>query len=183
MLTPSYTPDRRIYVPDNSQVQPRRIPVLASLTGCTILGLTVLILAVIAVARLQPSPQPVDISPDELADSASSQSCEIFMDHYMPRCYTVLLGLSVYLQPLTNSKTITRTVDASRFFTLGQLVAAWGTPTGVLWQRGTIRVYWPTRSALLVTHSLQTDSRVFLILYEMDQPDTSPWRGFRLSQG
>src|SRR5262245_5616917 len=154
MTSPSYISNRRILVSENAAVfQLKRIPALLVLIFGLFLALALLVFITVAIARLQPLPQPLDLSASDLAGDISPQHCEIFWDQYMPRCFTVLLGLPVYLQPLTDTKTITRTVDTAQFFTLGQLVVAWGTPTGVLWQSGTIRVYWTTRSALLVAHS------------------------------
>lgn len=182
MGTPSYvtpTRDKPVFLPNNTTVQATLIPKLLRLVVGLFLSLMLLVFIAISTAHLQPLPQPFDLSPNDLAGDPSSQRCETSWYESVPRCNTSLLGLAVYLQPLTKTRTLTRTSDPSQFFTVGQLVAAWGTPTGVLLHARTMRVYWKTRSAMVHTHLLRPDSRVVFILYELDQPDISPWRGFR----
>jgi hypothetical protein len=63
-------------------------------------------------------------------------------------------------------------------FSLGELIAAWGDPSGIISSESVIHVYWGTRSALLYTRSLQPNSPVDFILYDPAFQQTSRWLGF-----
>ena len=64
--------------------------------------------------------------------------------------------------------------------TYGDLILAWGTPSGFAQYGRDIDVYWGTQSAHLTTCSFRPESRVEFIIYAPVQPvSVSPWHGFR----
>lgn len=139
-----------------------------------------LMVVLMVAARLRPMPQPLDIPAAYLP---AALNCEAPSGDYAPRCYTDLMGHYVYFQFqwLEGQQTIVRVVDSSRQFTLGELIAAWGTPTSLIWgDHAQISVFWGMRSALLHVDTPQPDSPVSFILYDLEQHGTSPWRGFHI---
>lgn len=76
------------------------------------------------------------------------------------------------------SRTITLTSIPAREYTMGDLILAWGTPTGFSQYRQAIDVYWGARSASLTTCSFRPESHVELITYYAKPAFTSAWRGF-----
>ncbi len=69
-----------------------------------------------------------------------------------------------------------------RQYVLGQLVAAWGTPTGVAIGATGTSVYWGGRSALLYTTVLRPDSPIESIVYDLEPGQASAWRGLTRRQ-
>lgn len=165
----------------DSGVQPNRIPKLVSVAALMCFCLTMLVLGVMTAARTGTIPTLLDPPPRYLPGNPlpGDVSCYTPGDEHMPRCFVQHLGDEVYFNFDGNTRTILRTVIPAREYTIGQLILAWGTPTGITQTHYTIYVYWRTRSALLYTSSFQPDSRVEFILYGLEQQPTAPWRGFR----
>jgi hypothetical protein len=84
----------------------------------------------------------------------------------------------VYFNVDPETHLINRTVIPAQKYAVGDLIAAWGTPTGTTRNETNIYIYWGARSALLYTRSLQPDSRVDFILYDLAPHQASPWPGF-----
>jgi hypothetical protein len=63
-------------------------------------------------------------------------------------------------------------------YTIGDLILAWGIPTGMDQDRHYINVFWGTRYALLLTRSFRPDSHVKMIVYTQKALRSSPWHGF-----
>ncbi len=60
---------------------------------------------------------------------------------------------------------------------LGDLVLAWGTPSGFKHQNMLSSVYWPGRYVYLVTRPIRPDSIVSVVVWD-DNVQSSEWRGF-----
>jgi hypothetical protein len=84
----------------------------------------------------------------------------------------------VYLEFDADGRQILRSIIPVRDYTLGDLVVSWGRPHGVNWNRSTIYVYWQVRWAILDRMPLRPESPIQTILYTVEQPASSPWRGF-----
>jgi hypothetical protein len=109
--------------------------------------------------------------------------CMTLSDEVIGRCVVHLVDYDVYFGFDAEMRTIRSSLIPAQKYTAGDLVAAWGAPTGITWNETNIYLYWGTRSALLYTGLLQPDSRVDFILYDQQQKTASPWRGFTTGRG
>jgi hypothetical protein len=73
--------------------------------------------------------------------------------------------------------TIVRTSLSGRRLTVGELMLAWGQPSGYLKRGISFQVFWQDRSAYLVTSSLSPHSRVLFLSYDLQRGSQFPWRG------
>jgi hypothetical protein len=163
-------------------VQPRRRLWLVILVGLLPLFLMILILTFMITARTGTLPMLPDLPQSYLPGSPQPQnvSCTTFSGEYIPRCSVSYLENEIYFNFGSDNRTITRTLIPARAYMLGQLILAWGAPSGITWNDYTIYLYWGKRSALVYARSLQPDSPVEFILYDLVQQPASPWRGFWL---
>jgi hypothetical protein len=96
------------------------------------------------------------------------------------RCFVRQGDQVIWLAYDGASQAITATAFSVFEETLGELLAAWGTPTGVAEQGDWIAVYWGTRSAHLPECRVQPGSPVGYIEYGQKSKSArmSAWRGF-----
>ena len=171
--------ERRIPSREDADVQPNRSLGLVGLAVWVSLCLTFLILSVVAVARRETAPLILD--PPQLYLPGNpfpkDASCDVPGDKQV-FCSVKWLKQEIDFVFNEETRMIWRTVIPTREYTLGQLIASWGTPTSITRNDYTTYVYWGTRSVLLYTTSFQPDSRVNFIVYDLEQPETSPWCGF-----
>ena len=79
----------------------------------------------------------------------------------------------------TASRLIAYTQISAREHTIGDLILAWGTPSGFTRYGRHIDVYWGSRNASLTTCAFRPESRVeFITYYRISPASASPWRGF-----
>jgi hypothetical protein len=90
-------------------------------------------------------------------------------------------GRKIYWSYELATRRIVRTGISANEYVIGDLILAWGTPSGFDQFGSSIYVSWGTRSALLTGRLLYPDSRIRFIEYDLDPPKRSPWRGFRRS--
>jgi hypothetical protein len=76
------------------------------------------------------------------------------------------------------SQKIVQTAISGQDYTLGDLISAWGTPTGIAQYGWAIDAHWETQYASLITCSIQPDSAVKLIAYSRERHWATTWRGF-----
>ncbi|MHB8625406.1 MAG: hypothetical protein ACYDEO_04310 [Aggregatilineales bacterium] len=76
------------------------------------------------------------------------------------------------------SQTIALTKIAAHEYAIGDLLLAWGTPTGFSQSGRDIHVHWGTRMASSTTCSFLPESRVDFISYYPKPPQAAPWHGF-----
>ncbi len=130
---------------------------------------------------------PGQIPPSPNRCASTGEFCYASVDAYCTKTDNDLCFTSASIQQ--NGKafaltidTASRTIDATRIavheYTIGDLLLAWGTPTGFSQIGRAIDVYWGGRSASLTTCSFRPDSRVDLITYSHKLPGAAPWRGF-----
>jgi hypothetical protein len=85
-------------------------------------------------------------------------------------------GKVVHLTLDTATRMIAFTVIPAHEYTIGDLILAWGTPSGFTQYGRNIDVYWGTRNAHLTTCAFRPESRVELIIYYLTSPlPASPW--------
>jgi hypothetical protein len=145
------------------------------------LSVTVLILGVGAIASAQALPQLPELPPAYLPGNPLPKdvSCSIAANQYIISC-SIRSGDDEIFFNSDSAKTISHTLIPAQKYTIGQVIAAWGTPTGITHRETQVYVHWGARSALLYTKAFQPDSIVEFIVYDLEPPPSSPWRGFRL---
>jgi hypothetical protein len=175
-LSQGHVPSR-----ENVSVQSQLRLWLVGFAGLLSLCLTLLVLGIMSVARIGTIPQFLDLPDSYLPGNLQPKevSCYTYISEPFPHCSIQLLDYKVYFTFDAQTRTIMNTVISAHPYTIGQLILYWGTPTGINWNEYTIYIYWGTRSAMLSARSLRPDSRVRFILYDLEQPEASPWQGFR----
>jgi hypothetical protein len=163
-------------------VQPKQKPGLVGLvlllSGC----ITLIILSVVIFARRGAIPELPDLPPSYLPGSSQPRDLPCYSDSstYGPACSINLKGHQVYFDFDAESHIITDVLIPASKYRVGDLILAWGTPSGIKQTKHTTHIYWGTRTAYLPTISLRPDSQVHFILDEPEARQGSPWRGFRL---
>jgi hypothetical protein len=167
-------------------------------------SLATLMLTVVMTARVGTTPHAPDLPQRFLPGNPlpNEAACTTLSDDHIPRCVVHMPHDDVYFNFGAQSRIITRTVIPAQQYTVGDLIAtwgtpsgftsladvvaideenltaAWGTPSGFTWNETKIYIYWGTRSALLYSRWFRPDSRVDFILYDVYQPQASAWPGF-----
>lgn len=148
------------------------------------LGLMLLSLSVVAAARSRTMPKIEAPAQEFLPGSEIHQICS---DPNWTCNHPVVIGMSglirmsgrgidVYYRLSTNK--IIRTIITTYSYEIGELIIAWGFPTG-FYQSGTsIIVSWEKRSASLDTASFNPKSRIQSIVYDLDAIQRPRWRGW-----
>ena len=91
-------------------------------------------------------------------------------------------GKEIYLAIDQSGQKIADTVYSAHEYTIGELILAWGLPSGFTQYGSAVQVYWDRRFAYLITCSFQPDSHVELISYSLTSSQAPPWRGFKTSR-
>ena len=182
MLTQTRVTDSQLRHASSKEIsgaQPRRIPRLVNFILLFSLILAIVILGVMAVARMGALPQILDPPQAYLPGNPSPREllCHEISYGY-PLCSVDHLGQNIYVNYDTDTELITRTIIMAQTYSIGQLVVAWGTPTGMVWKYDRVRVYWGIRSALVPSRSFKPESPVEYILYDLSEPEIASWRGF-----
>jgi hypothetical protein len=143
---------------------------------------TALIVGVVTAARAQPVPQLPDLPQVYLPGNRIPEgvTCYLSANEVAPRCSVDYEGNEIYFTFGSDMRTITKTLIPAREYPIGQIVVAWGNPTGITRKKTMMYVHWGARSALLYTTSFQPDNLVEFILYDLEPLPESPWRGFGL---
>ena len=90
-------------------------------------------------------------------------------------------GRKIYWSYESETQKIVRTIILAAEYTIGELILAWGIPTGFDRYGTSIFVSWEARSAHLMTDFFHPYSRVRFIQYDLEPPQRSVWRGFSRS--
>ncbi len=148
------------------------------------LGLTLLMIAMTTLARMNPAPLlnlPESLRPG--SPLPQQTVCHTPVDEGGPRCWLPLAVDMVYFDVDPATRQILRSVIPAQHYRMRDLYAAWGRPDGVRWRETQVQVYWQSRSALFYADSLHAESRVDFILFDPRAPDeVSAWNGFRPPQ-
>lgn len=87
-------------------------------------------------------------------------------------------GQKMYWSYESKTQKIVRTILLAAEYTIGDLILAWGTPTGFDRYGTAIFVSWEARSAHLMTDFFHPYSPIRFIQYDLEPPQRSVWRGF-----
>jgi hypothetical protein len=62
--------------------------------------------------------------------------------------------------------------------TIGSLMAAWGTPTGLKRSRWSVQIQWDSRYVYAYGRPFEPDNPIFFVFYSLEAEDNGPWTGF-----
>ncbi len=93
-------------------------------------------------------------------------------------CIIHVLSQTIYLTYAPSSRMIVRTAIKAREYKIGELITAWGNPSGFTQEGDSVFVYWGKRCAILYTQSFRPESVVAFIQYDFDPQQASVWQGF-----
>ena len=182
VAAPGLLRERALSVPD-AVVQWPKIPLPVKFITMIFLSLIVSVLSVLAVARTSTIPEIWSVPESYLPGNSLPvlpQYASCFEAEYLYRtCIVHLSSHTIYLSFEPNSRQIIHAVMPARNYKIGELVIAWGDPTGITQYSGSVFVYWGTRSAVLYTHSFRPENRVEFIRYDFQEQQASTWRGFK----
>jgi hypothetical protein len=158
----------------------KRMPLLVSFVALAFTALTMLILSGVILVRTVPVQPILDLPESYLPGNPFPRDAlfpSINYGNYPAIVY--YQNKNITLAYDVSSDRITATSISTHEYTIGDLITAWGTPTGITQNGNYTWVYWGTRSALLLPNSLQPTSRVAVIMYTLEQYQSSLWRGFQ----
>jgi len=173
----------------HTTVQPTRRPFIFTTSVLTIVALTVVILSLVVAARM-PAPYRIILPPQSFLPGSpfpEDASCPhrrcctttpLSTWNFRVVCPIDHEGTSLYVTYDDIRQKIVQTAISAQDYTIGELISAWGTPTGIAQYGRAIDVYWGTRYAALFTCSFEPNSPVKFIIYDLEQHWATVWRGF-----
>jgi hypothetical protein len=159
--------------------KPRLVLITVTLTFvCLITSIA----STIATARTGVVPLHIDLPHGYLPGSPlpllpRDAECSQISSFYVS-CHVQLIGEEVYLTYELGTKMVVHTAIRVREYTAGDLIVAWGIPTGITQSGSLTYLNWGNRSASVYTSSFGPGSRVKSIIYSFAQQQALPWRGF-----
>jgi hypothetical protein len=158
-----------------------KFPLWIQVVTVAFVSLTVLTYSTLTAATLSPVP-PIFALPQEYLPGNSlpplPKDVECSIEYVYVACPIPYLDKEVYLSFQQGTRMIISASIRVHEYSIGELIATWGTPTAMTHYDSLINVYWGNRSALLYTSSFRSDNRVTFIVYHFDSRQASPWRGF-----
>jgi hypothetical protein len=143
--------------------------------------LTVAVLAAVTMRRTDAHPLEIGI-PDRLLPGnplPSSARCDWYtVNEHMLYCTVTENGLSAYLSFDIDHQMIRSATLAVQDKVVGDLILAWGEPTGFAKSGLSNQVYWGNRSVYLLSTPFRPDTRVGYVFYSLSPYTAGPWRGF-----
>lgn len=161
----------------------RSIPPLVKFATILLFSLVLLVMSLFSVARTQVIPEinvlaGIYLPGNSLPLLPQDSECNPVEDDNVS-CLVRELGQDVYLIYGKSSRMIVRTAVRGREHKIGDLITAWGFPTGIAQHDTFTFVNWGRRSAIIYSMSFKPESRVAFIQYDLEEQPTSPWRGFK----
>jgi hypothetical protein len=155
----------------------RRLPFMVRLSGLLACFLGLIIFGVVAPARLRPLAPiepPADLRPGNLLPA--DVNCLLPDDRYNS-CTVRRDGKTVELLYDARTRQILRVEVPGAAYRFGDLILAWGVPTGYArsWYGCSVVVYWQTRAAYLYTCVLALTSQVMNVEFGLVVPPSSTW--------
>ena len=184
---------KRVDTNDVVLVRPKAITVVLRIILIISGSLTLSILSVVVVAGAEAVPTLTGLSPQFLPGHAAptrlhcgesaAETCYPPVDAHCfetsdDNCFiTALIQQNGKMLSLTIDSA-SRTIIQTSGYSMGDLILAWGTPTGYSQIGRDINVIWGTRHAHLATCSFRPESYVEILTDYPDPVTASPWRGF-----
>ena len=177
----------RAYLAEVADILRTQQPLIIRLIMGIFICITISISAALVVARMQPAPriieQPQDLLPGHLLPSRIQCVTPPNSSCYLASYSINTNGKAVHFIPDPEFRTIAYVLVEANEYTMGDLLAAWGTPTGFTQCVGEVTVFWGTHKAFFFTQSFQPDSHVELIVYALEPYQAPRWHGFISAQG
>ena len=157
--------------------------VLRALAVVTSTAVLLAVAVFAAVATRRTTVYPLDIGlPDRLLPGKplpSSAHCDWYMvNEHTLYCAVTEDGVSVYLSFDIDRQMIRSASLPVHDKVVGELILAWGEPTGVSKSGLSNQVYWGNRSIVLISTPFSPDTRVGFVFYSQTPYTAGPWRGF-----
>lgn len=160
--------------------QLKGLPIIVRLAVPIFVFLTVLIILLEIGAHMGSVPNPTDPPLDLLPGKQrfpTAAGCEALHDGSF-LCHVNLNGSGVDLTYDGITQRIVYTSISTPNQTIGDLINAWGRPTGYTHTGESIVVFWSTRSAYLAPYSFKPQTLVKYVAYGDLLKQTAIWRGF-----
>jgi len=176
----------RVPLWDTSSVQLTRMPAMFRWTGLVFLTCSTLMLTVVMLARMNPLRSIVELPTAYLPhnplpilpkDAQCNQSEYVYV-----ACRFVLMGEEVTLSYQLGTRMIVRTAVKSPGYRVGDLMAVWGDPRGIIQRAGNTYLYWEAYSVILYSDTFEPDSQIDYVVYDLTVVTASPWHGFMRSK-
>ena len=159
-----------------------RIPLLFKMVIGILFCLILLTLGSLMVSRAGAIPQIPDPPELYIPGRAVPQLPEDAVcrepQFYFHTCVFNLLGQRTYLTFDPKTKMIVQIAIQVREYKIGNLITAWGNPTGIKRYFNRVQVSWGRRSAVLYTYSFRPESLIEFIQYDLEEHQAPPWQGF-----
>jgi len=170
---------------DTLSAQLAPIPGVIWWVGLLFLACLTLVLTVVMLARMDPSPSIVELPvaywpPNPLPLLPKDANCSQAESVYVT-CRVSLFGKEVSLSYELGTRMIVRTAVPSREYRVGDLLEVWGAPRSITQRDDYTYLYWETRYAILYTKTLQPGTPIDYIVCDLTAPKAAPWRGFTTS--
>lgn len=162
-----------------------QILLLVKIGVSTLVVSTLTMVGIIGVSRTQTlqaikTPPPEYLPGNPLPNLADHISCNSSDSNQLTNlsCLVHLSDQDIYFYYEAQSEGIIRTIIKANEYTIGELILAWGTPTGFDRYGTATVVSWGTRSANLDAESFQPTNPITFITYDLKPLKRSLWRGF-----
>jgi hypothetical protein len=121
---------------------------------------------------------PANLMPGNVMPRSCECSGPFTMSYEVGHCVVFLNGRKVYLGYEADRSIIARVSHSADNAPVGELVLAWGMPTGIKRTSSAIEVYWGKRSAYVTGGPFSPQSEVLFINYSLKDKVVPPWHGF-----
>jgi hypothetical protein len=163
-------------------VRVQHLPLVVKGIAAVYVGLTLTIFGILRLAQTAPLPTVYELPQaylpgNPLPATVKVADCANFA-HQKFSTPAEVDGRTVYLTYIFEDRKIIRASVRSEDYNIGELVTAWGRPTGITRHGATILVSWGRRSVTLYTSFFKPDRPISFIAYDNDQPTSAAWRGF-----
>lgn len=167
--------------PTTNATRHKRITRTAFLATGLCAALIVVVAGVIIASRSNATSQPIEppatLLPGNRLPEEARCDYHPFLDSRI-YCSTTRDGSTVYLSYDVARHEIMDTVIFTNHMTIGDLILAWGAPTGYTRSGAALQVYWGSRSAYIFVGTFSPNSRTSFITYSLEPRETLDWRGF-----
>ncbi len=191
----------RTHAKYTAPVQPKARVVITRILFIVVGGAVVVIVCGVTVAHIGAAPTVIEPPPQYVpghtppigihcgGDESAGESCYPPVDSHCYEsgdagwgCFTSATiqynDQKIALLIDVAARTIALTSISAPGYSIGDLILAWGTPTGFNQSGRDIDVYWGARSTHLATCLFRPESRVDMITFYRNSAFAAPWHGF-----
>ncbi|MCC7447672.1 MAG: hypothetical protein IT324_09660 [Anaerolineae bacterium] len=157
---------------------------LVAFSGVLLVVMTLLVFGVVRLSHAQRQPIYEPLS-DLLPGNQLPAGADCFWYPYQYRdtvsCYLKTAPKRVYLAYDTKRQVISQTSMFIDEETVGSLIQAWGTPTGIRQLGWSIQVFWGNRYVYVRSDPFEPGNYLGYVTYALEPDETTPWTGFKNS--